>query len=327
MNKIAFFETNPWEEEPIKDWAKKLGADVFDEEVENAVSTAKDYEIISCFIYSDCSEKILKQLPRLKMIATRSTGADHIDTEFCRKKNIVVASVPHYGENTVAEHTFALILSLSRRITECVERVRQGGFSPVGLTGFDLKDKTIGVVGVGSIGQYVIRIAKGFDMKVLGVARTPDPALSEKLGFKYVNLEEAARQSDILTLHLPLTKETFHLINREMVKKMKPGITLINTSRGPIIESETLLWGLEEKIIAGAGLDVLEEEESLDEPGKLFDPYLSKDDLSELVAAHLLREKPNVVITPHNAFNTKEAIARIVKTTAENIQSFLKTNH
>ncbi len=327
MNKIAFFETNPWEEEPIKDWAKKLGADVFDEEVENAVSTAKDYEIISCFIYSDCSEKILKQLPRLKMIATRSTGADHIDTEFCRKKNIVVASVPHYGENTVAEHTFALILSLSRRIIECVERVRQGGFSPVGLTGFDLKDKTIGVVGVGSIGQYVARIAKGFDMKVLGVARTPDPALPKKLGFKYVNLEEAARQSDILTLHLPLTKETFHLINREMVKKMKPGITLINTSRGPIIESETLLWGLEEKIIAGAGLDVLEEEESLDEPGKLFDPYLSKDDLSELVAAHLLREKPNVVITPHNAFNTKEAIARIVKTTAENIQSFLKTNH
>ena len=327
MNKIAFFETNPWEEEPIKDWAKKLGADVFDEEVENAVSTAKDYEIISCFIYSDCSEKILKQLPRLKMIATRSTGADHIDTEFCRKKNIVVASVPHYGENTVAEHTFALILSLSRRIIECVERVRQGGFSPVGLTGFDLKDKTIGVVGVGSIGQYVARIAKGFDMKVLGVARTPDPALPKKLGFKYVNLEEAARQSDILTLHLPLTKETFHLINREMVKKMKPGITLINTSRGPIIESEALLWGLEEKIIAGAGLDVLEEEESLDEPGKLFDPYLSKDDLSELVAAHLLREKPNVVITPHNAFNTKEAIARIVKTTAENIQSFLKTNH
>jgi len=324
MSKIAFFEINSWEEEPIKYWAEKLGADVFDDEIENTIDVAKNYEIISCFIYSDCSEKILKQLPKLKMIATRSTGMDHIDSEFCRKNNIVVASVPHYGENTVAEHTFALILSLSRRITECVERVRQGGFSPAGLTGFDLQGKTIGVIGVGSIGQYVVRIAKGFQMKVVGVARTPDSALAKKLGFEYVNLEEAVRRSDILTLHLPLTKETFHLIDRERVKKMKKGVVLINTSRGPIIESEALLWGLEEKIIAGAGLDVLEEEESLDEPRKLFEPYLSKDDLSELVAAHLLRERPNVIITPHNAFNTKEAIERIIKTTAENIQNFMK---
>lgn len=323
MTKIAFFEINPWEKEAIEKSAKKLKADIFDQEVENALGRAKDYDIISSFIYSDFSEKILKQLPKLKMIATRSTGMDHIDKTYCQKKGITIANVPHYGENTVAEHAFALILALSRRIVECANRVRQGGFSPGGLTGFDLAGKTIAVIGVGGIGKHVIKMAKGFGMKVIGVARTPNLELAKELGFEYLNLEEALRRAKIVSLHLPLTKETFHMIDRKMVERMKKGSILINTSRGPIVETEALLWGLEEKILAGAGLDVLEEEESLDKPGRLFDPYLSKDDLKELVAAHLLREKPNVVITPHNAFNTKEAVGRIVKTTTENIEDFL----
>jgi D-lactate dehydrogenase len=318
--RIAFFEVQPWEKEIIAKYAKDLNADIFSEEVENAIETAKKYDIISCFIYSDLSEKTLKQLPNLKMTASRSTGLDHVDLNYCKKHKITVANVPHYGENTVAEHSFALILALSRKIVESVDLVRRGGFSPTNLTGFDLAGKTLGIVGMGSIGQYVAKIAHGFGMEILGVARHQDAKLAKKLKFEYINLEECLKRSDIVTLHLPLTKETFHLINRQNIALMKPNALLINTSRGPIVETEALLWALEQKIIAGAGLDVLEEEENLDDPKKLFGSYLSKDDLSELVCAHLLREKPNVVITPHNAFNTKEAVERIVKTTGENIR-------
>lgn len=323
MAKIAFFELNPWEKEIIKKSASKLKADVYKQEIEEAIDKAKNYEVISTFVYSDLSKNILTQLPNLKMIATRSTGTDHIDLDYCKENNIEVKSVPHYGENTVAEHTFALILSLSRKIPSSLDRVRKGGFSSVGLTGFDLKEKTIGVVGVGSIGQYVIKIANGFGMNVIGVARTPDEELAKKLNFKYLPFEQCLEQSDIVSLHVPLTKSTFHMIDKSNIKKMKKGSYLINTSRGPVIETEAILWAIEKEILAGAGLDVLEEEEHIDNSRKLFDPYSSNDDLKELVAAHLLREKPNVIITPHNAFNSKEAIERIAKRTVENIEQYL----
>jgi len=326
MTKIAFFEINDQEEELIKELVKSLDADIFSKEGEEVIPQIKDYEVVSPFIYSDLSAKILKQLPNLKMIATRSTGTDHIDLNYCKKNKITVANVPYYGENTVAEHTFALILSLSRRIVECSDRVRQGGFSPIGLTGFDLADKTIAVVGVGNIGKYVVKIAHGFGMNVLGVGRKKDQALAKKLNFSWVNLDQALKQTDILSLHVPLTKETKHMINKTNLKKAKKGLILINTCRGPIVESEALLWGLEEGILAGIGLDVLEEEESLDNPKKLFDPYLSKETLKDLVVAHLLRERPNVIITPHNAFNTKEALGRIIDATVKSIEHFLKNN-
>jgi len=326
MAKIAFFEVKGQEEKLIKKPAEILKADIFPQEVEDIIPQVKDYEIVSPFIYSDLSKKILKQLPNLKMIATRSTGTDHIDFEYCKKNNIVVANVPHYGENTVAEHTFALILGLSRRLVESVERVRQGGFSPTGLTGFDLANKTIAVIGVGGIGKYVVRIANGFGMKVVGVGKKRDQKLAKKLNFTWVNLDQALKTADILSLHVPLTKETKHMINKTNIKKMKKDSILINTCRGPIVESEALLWALEEGIIAGAGLDVLEEEESIDNPKKLFDTYLSKETLKDLVVAHILREKPNVIITPHNAFNTKEALQRIINTTIKSITEFLKNN-
>ncbi len=323
MAEIAFFEINPWEKEAVEKYAPKINADIFKEKVDQRIDQAKKYEVISSFIYSDLSKEVLSQLPNLKMIATRSTGTDHIDQDYCQQNGIEVKSVPHYGENTVAEHTFALILAISRRIVESVDRVRQGGFNSVGLTGFDLKNKTLGVIGVGSIGQYVVKIANGFGMNVLGVARSPDQKLAEKLNFKYVPFEQCLKKSDILTLHVPLAKSTFHLINKTNIKQMKKGAVLINTSRGPVVETEAILWAIEQGILAGAGLDVLEEEEHLENSRKLFDPYASSEGLKELVAAHLLREKPNVLITPHNAFNSKEAIERIVKRTIENINCFL----
>jgi len=323
---IAFFEVKDWEQEAIKKYAAKLGAETFTQEVEAHLAEAKKYEIISTFIYSDLHEKTLKKLPHLKMIATRSTGFDHIDVSYCHHHHIAIANVPFYGENTVAEHAFALILALSRRIIEANQRVRQGGFSPNGLTGFDLKGKTLGIVGVGHIGQHMARYGYAFGMKVLGVTRLAHPKLEKRLHYRRVNLETCLQESDIVTIHVPLTPQTHHLINLQNIKLMKRGSYLINTARGPIVESEAILWALNHDILAGAGLDVLEEEEIIDDPKALFDQYVSRDDLAELVTAHLLRERPNVIITPHNAFNTHEAIERILATTAANIKAFLKGN-
>jgi D-lactate dehydrogenase len=322
--KTAFFEVKDWEKDIIPEYAQKLKADIYFDEVEENIETAKEYEILSTFIYSDLSEKILKKLPRLKMIATRSTGFDHIDLAYCSANNITVCSVPSYGEHTVAEHAFALILALSRKIVEGAQRVQQGGFSPVGLTGFDLKDKTLAVVGVGNIGKWMVKYANAFGMKVLGVTRSRDKKEERKLGYTWCNLELALKEADIVSLHLPYLPSTHHLINRDNIKDLKPGSLLINTSRGPIVETEAILWALEEGILGGAGLDVLEEEEKLDKPWCLFDKFISKDDLQELVTAHVLRERANVIITPHNAFNTKEAVERIIQTTYKNISSFLK---
>jgi D-lactate dehydrogenase len=322
--KTAFFEVKDWEKDIIPEYAQKLEADVYFEEIEENIESAKEYEILSTFIYSDLGEKILKKLPKLKMIATRSTGFDHIDLEYCSANNIAVCSVPSYGEHTVAEHAFALILALSRKIVEGAQRVQQGGFSPVGLTGFDLKGKTLAVIGIGNIGKWMVRYARAFSMNVLGVTRSRDKNEEKKLGYTWCNLDLALKEADIVSLHLPYLPSTHHLINRDNIKNMKPGSLLINTSRGPIVETEAILWALEEGILGGAGLDVLEEEEKLDKPWGLFDKFISKDDLQELVTAHVLREKKNVIITPHNAFNTIEAVERIVQTTHENISSFLE---
>ncbi len=320
--KIAFFELKEWEKEILPQYAQKLNAEVYPYEIEEALDLAADYEILSTFIYSDLSAKNLQKLPQLKMIATRSTGFDHIDINYCKKHKITVCNVPSYGENTVAEHTFALILALSRRLIPSVNRVRQGSFSPAGLTGFDLKGKTIGVVGVGAIGQWVVRYSKAFGMKVLGVTSSSHPQREKRLGYKRVPLELCLTEADIVTLHVPYCKATHHLINRQNIKRMKKGSYLINTARGPVIETEAILWALEQGILAGAGLDVLEEEEILDDPNALFSQYVSRDDLAELVTAHLLREKPNVIITPHNAFNSNEAVGRIIETTYANIVKF-----
>jgi len=320
--KVAFFEVKDWEKDALPAYAEKLKADIYPQEIEESLSIAADYEIISTFIYSDLSAKSLKKLPDLKMIATRSTGFDHIDLDYCKKHKITVANVPSYGKNTIAEHAFALILALSHRIIGGANRVRQGGFSPTGLTGFDLKGKTLGIVGVGTIGQWMVKYGRAFGMKILGVTRSSHPKLEKRLGYKRVPLEICLEESDVVSIHVPYNKSTHHLINKQNIKRMKQGSLLINTARGPIIETEAILWALEEKILAGAGLDVLEEEEILDDPSALFSQYLSRDDLSELVTAHLLREKPNVLITPHSAFNTKEAVERIIKTTYDNIKNF-----
>ncbi|MCX6726586.1 MAG: NAD(P)-binding domain-containing protein [Candidatus Shapirobacteria bacterium] len=325
--KIAFFGVKSWERPIIEREIINLetvGVGIFEEELQDKLDIAKNYDIISTFIYSKVEKKVLDELPNLKMIATRSTGTDHIDCEECKRKKIIVMNVPVYGSNTVAEYAFALLLAVAKRIVPAHQSVEEGEFSPEGLTGVDVEGKTLGVIGVGKIGQNVVRIAKGFKMKVLGVEKTQDAALENKLGFKFVNLETLLKESDFVSLHLPATKETFHFINKQNIRLMKPGSILINVSRGAVIETEAILWALKNKILWGAGLDVTEEEDQVENISMVTSKRPTKDDLQEVLSYHLLRDRDDVVFTPHNAFNTQEAIGRIVKMTMENIKEFMK---
>ena len=192
------------------------------------------------------------------------------------------------------------------------------------MTGFDLKGKTIGIIGLGNIGRHVARIAKGFEMNILGCDEKQDKKLAKELGFKYVSLEDILKNSDIITLHIPLNEKTSHIINSENINLIKSGAYLINTSRGGIIETDALVKALDNKILAGAGLDVLEQEPLIKEESQLLSKELSNDfDFKTLWQGHVFMEKEKVIITPHNAFNSKEALERILEVTVLNIKSFL----
>ena len=322
--KIAFFETEQWEKDYFQSQLTDFDLVFFEEKIspENSEKIS-DTDILSVFIHSSVDKKIIDYLKSLKYIATRSTGFDHIDLNACESKNILVSNVPTYGENTVAEHTFALILDLSRKICSSLENTKKSNFSLEGLRGFDLKDKTLGVLGTGNIGKHIIRIAKGFEMNVLAFDVKEDKKFAKKIGFKYVPLNYLFENSDIVTLHLPYSKSTHHLINEESLKLFKKGCYLINTARGGICDTTTLLKGLKEKIFAGLGLDVLEEECFIKEERELLDSNFKKTcDLKIILENHILLNQPNVIITPHNAFNSQEALQRILETTIKNIKAF-----
>lgn len=287
------------------------------------IKLVRDAEVMSVFIYSRLGATELTQLPQLKLIATRSTGFDHLDLKACRERHVVVTNVPFYGENTVAEHTFGLILALSRNIHRAYMRTSRGNFSWDGLMGFDLKGKTLGIIGAGHIGLHVIRMAKGFGMNVLTFDVRQDRFLAEVLGFKYVTLEKLLAASDVISLHAPYNLHTHHLINDDTLRLMKRGAILINTSRGGLIDTAALVRALDEGILAGAGLDVLEGEELIKEEKQLLASQESAEKLRLLLSKHILRNRENVVLTPHSAFNSREALNRILDTTVENIMAFV----
>ena len=290
---------------------------------ENNASEAADADIVSVFIYSVVNKAALDQMPNVKLISTRSTGYDHIDLSECEKRDIVVCNVPRYGENTVAEHAFALILTLARKIKAAVEKSNRLKFDLGGLRGFDLKDKTLGVIGAGAIGLHSIRIGRGFGMNVLAYDAFPQPILAEVLGFEYVPLDELLSKSDVITLHVPLIPQTYHLINMDNIHKIKPGAILINTARGAVIDTEALVVALDEGIISGAGLDVLEGEETIKEEAQLLVDTLPVEKLRAIVRSYALLHRDNVIITPHVAFYSVEAEHRIIDTTMDNINNFL----
>lgn len=324
MARIVFFDTEKWEEDYVKNALSSLGAIITEEKLdETTVSKYQDAEVISCFIYSKLTREILEKLPSLKFISTRSMGYDHIDLGYCKEKGILVANVPTYGAHTVAEHTFALILAISRKIVPSVEQARRGDFSSHDLEGFDLNGKTLGVIGTGNIGANVCNLGLSFGMNVLAFNRSQNPDLVAK-GVKYVELDELLAGSDIITLHLPHNKQTEHIINLSNLDKIKKGAILINTARGALVETQAIAEGLEKGILKGAGLDVLEEESHLREEKEfLSQEYLNKIDIKTEFLNHVLLTRDDVIITPHNAFNSKEAIEEIMEVSVSNIKNFV----
>lgn len=330
-HRATFFNLEPFAKEYFADnkALAKLGVEVaFADSVLNKdnIPRDKNFDIAGVFVDSVVSKEVLDELPELKLIVALSTGYDHIDVAECKKRGITVSYVPSYGENTVAEFTFGLLLALARKICDAHSRVREtGSFSLEGLRGFDLKGKTLGVVGTGRIGKHVVRIAKGFEMNVVAFDTYPDPAFAAEMGFKYMPLGEVLAASDIITLHVPYMKETHHLINAETIKQMKPGAYLVNTSRGGVVDTDALVKALQNGHLGGTALDVLEEEGAVkDELNLLAGGHPEEHNLKVILEDHVLMRMPNVIITPHNAFNSREALRRIFETTIENIAAFIK---
>jgi len=322
--KIACYEVEDWEKPYLKKKLANHNVLFFKDYMEDK-NLVKDAEIVVPFVQSKITAQLLQKMPKLKFIATRSTGYDHIDVKAANLKGIFVSNVPEYGSNTVAEHTFALLLNISKRISESYERVKQGEFSPQGLMGFDLKDKTLGIIGTGKIGLHVARIARGFGMRVIAYDPFPNMTMSSLLNFNYVDFDTLLKTSDVITVHVPYLPTTHHLINKQNVLKIKKGAVLLNTARGAIVETEAILLGLRKDILSYVGLDVLEEERFLQEELHLLtDAYKEGVDFKLALEEHTLVEHPRVIITPHNAFNTKEAILRILDTTVANIEKFIE---
>lgn len=324
--KIAFFEIENWEKEYLKAKLKDHELLFFETALtKESVPEIKDVEIISIFLSSSINKNIIDKLPNLRLISTRSTGYDHIDVACREYKNIVICNVPHYGTHTVAEHTFALILALSRKIFMSIERTKHGEFDHKQLTGFDLYDKTIGIIGLGDIGESVVKIAKGFGMHAVVCSRHPDESMAKKLGITFLKLNELLAVSDIVTLHVPYNKQTHHLINKRNIKKFKRGSLLINTARGGLVQTEALVYGLEKEIISGAGLDVLEGENIIAEERQILTKnYMTSSNMKTLYLDHILMDRENVIVTPHNAFNSSEALHKILDVTVDNILDFIK---
>lgn len=322
--KILFLHKEDWEKDYV---GNKLGPNevYFYKNLDDVpAEILSSVEVLSIFVSHVCKEAEISRLPSLKLIAARSTGFDYVDIPLARSKGIEVVYVPSYGENTVAEFAFALLLALSRKMPEAYEQVRESGsFMQGSLRGFDLKGKTLGVVGTGRIGTRAIKIAKGFEMNVLAYDPYPKDGLDKELGFDYTGFEDLLSRSDIITLHALLNDSTRYIINQRTINHIKRGAVLINTARGALVETTALVKALEEGIISAAGLDVLEEEGDMgEEENLIFNPHPKLEELKNVLANNYLINHPRVIVTPHIAYNTNEAVQRIVDTTIDNILSF-----
>jgi D-lactate dehydrogenase len=323
--RIVFFEVQDWEEKILREGFGGHEVRLFKEVLdEKTVGEVGDFDIISVFVYSKVSSELLSKLPRVRLLAARSTGFDHIDINECKKRGISVCNVPAYGENTVAEHTFALMLSLSRMIHHSYESTRRGDFSCEGIEAFDLSGKVLGVLGTGRIGSKVIEIAKGFKMRVLAFDRFPNKKMAETMGFQYADVEELLQKSDVVSLHLPLNEETHHFLNKARIGSMKKGAVVINTARGGLVDTEALTDALVKGQLSGAGLDVLEEETLIREEAELLLDSVPRERLATMLRTHILLRLKNVIITPHCAFNSRESLQRLVNAPIENIGSFIE---
>lgn len=313
--KVAFFDTKPYD---IPAFYKYIeGTDItikyFEPHLnEDTVSLANGADCVCIFVNDTVNKAVVDQLYEMgvRMIALRCAGFNNVDTRACFGK-IHVFRVPAYSPYAVAEHSMALLLSLNRHINRAYNRTRDFNFSLSGLTGFDLHGKTVGIIGTGKIGKIFSDICKGFGMNILAYDKYPNPNLE----LNYVSLQELLKQSDVISLHCPLTEDSYHMIDKNAVEQMKHGCVIINTSRGGLIDTDALIDGIKSGKIYGAGLDVYEEEGDLFYED--FSGHVIQDDtLVRLIAM------PNVIVTSHQAFLTKEALDNIANTTVSNIQKF-----
>ena len=318
MIKVAMFDTHSYDEQSFNKTNADFGFDIryYKEHLSmKTVPLAKGADAVCVFVNDDLNAEIIAELKAngVKMIALRCAGYNNVDLPAAKAAGITVARVPAYSPHAVAEYAVALMLSLNRKIYRAVNRTREGNFKLKGLLGFDMYGKTAGLVGMGRIAKELIKILRGFGMHVLAYDLYPDHEFAKQYDVKVVELDELYAQSDIISLHCPLTPETKHIINTESIAKMKPGVMIINTGRGQLINTEDLIEGLRTKRIGSAGLDVYEEERNYfyeDRSDKMID-----DD----VLARLLMV-PNVVLTSHQAFFTEEALHNIALTTLDSIK-------
>jgi len=320
--KIAFFDTKPYDKQAFGETELPEGFKIkfFETKLtEDTAELAKGYDAVCVFVNDTVNAEVIDTLYELgvKVIALRCAGFNNVDVKHAYGK-IHVLRVPAYSPYAVAEHTMALLLTSIRRIHKAYIRTKDFNFSLNGMTGFDLYGKTIGVIGTGRIGRVFIDICRGFGMRVLAHDKYKTDGLDNGDTVRYVSLDELFESSDIISLHCPLTEDTYHIIDDESLEKCKKGVVILNTSRGALVDAEALLSAIKSRKVGAACLDVYEEESDF-----FFEDYsghiLEDDTLARLISM------PNVIVTSHQAFLTKEALANIAATTVKNISDFLDT--
>lgn len=319
--RVLFFDAKSYDKENFDAYKEKYGFDIRYLKVklnEETVDFVKGYEIISIFVNDTVNPPVIDKLIEygVKLIVLRCAGYNNVDVNYINGR-IKLVRVPAYSPYSVAEYTASMVMTLNRKIHKAYVRTREGNFSINGLMGFDLHKKTVGVIGAGRIARIFIKIMRGFDARVIAYDPYPNETFAKDLGYEYVDLDTLYRESDIISLHCPLTRENTYLINRESMKKMKDGVMIVNTGRGRLIDTIDLIEALKDKKVGAAALDVYEEE-----AGYFFED-MSSTVIEDDILGRLLSFN-NVLLTSHQAYFTKEAFRDITLTTLENIQSFLQ---
>ena len=320
---IVVFDAKPYDIEFFEKWNKQYGARItyYSEKLtlKTAAVLTKYQDVVCTFVNDDLNEKVIEILSRngVRAIAIRAAGYNNVDIRAAYHNRVTVFRVPAYSPYAVAEHALALLMTVNRKTNKAYNRTREGNFSLVGLTGIDLNGKTAGVIGTGKIARIFIKILNGLGMNVIAYDKFPNEQAAKDEYFTYVDLEEVFEKSDVISLHCPLLPDTKHIVNSESISKMKKGVIIINSARGGLVNTESLIEGLKNKKIGGAGLDVYENEKDYffeDESGTV----LEDDILARLLTFN------NVVVTSHQAFLTEEALNNIVETTLNNILAYAK---
>jgi D-lactate dehydrogenase len=330
MHKVGFIDCNAAERRFFSQALKGYEVHFYNSERDDFRQFDKGLEVLSVFVDYGVTKDVFEHLPKLKLVACRSTGYNNVDLDAARERGVRVANTPGYGKHSVAEYVFALLLNLSRKITVTLEEEQETDTVARSTErGFDLFGKTIGIVGLGAIGKGVAMIAKGFGMNVAGYDPFPDEDFIQRNDVKmFEKVDDVLRNADVVTLHVPYTRENVHMIDEEKLRMMKKSAILINTARGELVDTVALVRILHEKGIAGAALDVVESEYLLDPEEFVRFVSAETDENRDVALRHAtailaLERMPNVLVTNHNAYNTTEAVKMINEMTAENIRGAL----